>query len=62
MPDAAAIAHTIRGEGPTNDDAGRTMTAFAARIQSAIRVVDAAAEPKTNEVRIAEVRSTDRKE
>ena len=38
------------------------MTASAARIQASIRVVDAAAEPKTSDVRIAEVRSTDCKE
>jgi uncharacterized protein YggE len=62
MPDIAVIGYTIRGEGPTSDDAVRAMTASGARIQAAIRAVDAAAEPKTNEVRIAEVRSTDCKE
>ena len=62
MPDVATIAYTIRGEGPTSDDAVRAMTASAARIQAAIREVDAAAEPKTNDVRIVEVRSTDCKE
>ena len=62
MPDIATITYTIRGEGPTSDDAVRAMTAFAARIHAAIRAIDAAAEPKTSEVRIAEVRSTDCKE
>ena len=62
MPDIATIGYTIRGEGPTSDDAVRAMTTAAARVQAAIRVVDVAAEPKTNEVRIAEVRSTDCKE
>lgn len=62
MPDVAIIGYTIRGEGPSSDDAVRAMTASAARIRSAIAVVDAAAEPKTNEVRIAEVKSTDCKE
>lgn len=62
MPDIATIGYTIRGEGPTSDDAVRAMTASAARIQAAMRVIDSAAEPKTTEVRIAEVRSTDCKE
>ena len=62
MPDIATIGYTIRGEGPTSDDAVRAMTTSAARVRDAIRLVDAAAEPKTNEVRIAEVRSTDCKE
>ena len=62
MPDIATIAYTIRGEGQTSDDAVRAMTASAERIRAAIRVVDAAAEPKTNAVSIAEVRSTDCKE
>lgn len=62
MPDIATIDYTIRGEGPTSDDAVRALTASAARIQAAIRAVDSAAEPKTNEVRIAEVRSADCKE
>lgn len=59
MPDVATIGYTIRGEGPTSDDAVRAMTTAAARIQAATRIVDAAAEPKTSEVRVAEVRSTD---
>lgn len=62
MPDIAAIGYTIRGEGPTSDDAVRSMTGSAARVQAAIRVVDAAAVPKTREVRISEVRSADCKE
>lgn len=62
MPDVATVGYTIRGEGLTSDDAVRSMTASAARIQAAIRAVDPAAEPKTSEVRIAEVRSTDCKE
>ena len=59
MPDVATIGYTIRGEGPTSDDAVRAMTASAARIDAAIHAIDAAAEPKTSDVRIIEVRSTD---
>ena len=62
MPDIATITYTIRGEGPTSDDAVRAMTASAARIDAAVHSIDAAAEPKTSEVRIAAVRSTDCKE
>ena len=62
MPDIATITYTVRGEGSTSDDAVRAMTASAARIHAAIRAIDATAEPKTSEVRIAEVRSTDCKE
>jgi uncharacterized protein YggE len=59
MPDVATIAYTVRGEGPTSDDAVRAMTAAAARIDAAIRGIVDAAEPKTSEVTIAAVRSTD---
>lgn len=62
MPDVATITYTIRGEGPTSDDAVRAMTAAATRIGAAVHEIDAAAEPKTSEVRIAAVRSTDCKE
>lgn len=62
MPDVATIGYTIRGEGPTSDDAVRAMTASAARIQTAIRSIDAAAEPKTDTVQITQVRSPDCKE
>lgn len=62
MPDVATITYTIRGEGPTSDEAVRAMTASAARIDAAVHSVDAAAEPKTSEIRIAVVRSTDCKE
>lgn len=62
MPDVATIGYTIRGEGPTSDDAVRAMTASAARIVAGIHAIDATAGPKTSEVRIAQVRSTDCKE
>jgi uncharacterized protein len=62
MPDVATITYTMRGEGPTSDEALRAMTAAAARIDAAVRGVDSAAEPKTSEVKIAAVRSTDCKE
>lgn len=62
MPDVATIGYTIRGEGPTSDDAVRAMTASAARIEAAIRGVDAAGEPKTDTVQITQVRSSDCKE
>ncbi|HZU51010.1 MAG TPA: SIMPL domain-containing protein, partial [Sphingomicrobium sp.] len=62
MPDIATIGYTIRGEGPTSDDAVRAMTSSAARILAAIHVIDATASPKTNDVRVAEVRSPDCKE
>ena len=61
-PDVATIGYTIRGEGPTSDDAVRAMTTSAARIQAAIRGVDAVAEPKTDTVQITQVRSPDCKE
>jgi uncharacterized protein YggE len=62
MPDVATIGYTVRGEGPGSDDALRAMTGSASRIQAATRIVDAAAEPKTSEVKIAEVRSTECRE
>jgi uncharacterized protein YggE len=62
MPDVASITYTIRGEGPTSDDAVRAMTASAARIDSAVHAIDPAAVPRTSEVRISPVRSTDCKE
>jgi uncharacterized protein len=62
MPDMATISYTARGEGPTSDDAVRAMTASGARIDAAMRAVDAAAEPHTSEVKIAAVRSNDCKE
>jgi uncharacterized protein len=62
MPDVATITYTMRGEGPTSDEALRAMTAAAARIDAAVQGIDAAAEPKTSEVKIAAVRSTDCKE
>jgi uncharacterized protein YggE len=62
MPDVATITYTVRGEGATSDEAVRAMTAAAARIGAAVHEIDAAAEPKTSEVRIAAVRSTECKE
>ena len=62
MPDIATITYTNRGEGPTSDDAVRAMTMSAARIRAAVRAIDAAAEPKTSEVKIVAVKSTDCKE
>lgn len=59
MPDVATINYTIRGEGPTSDDAVRAMTASGARIEAALYPVDPKAEPRTSEVRVAPVRSTD---
>lgn len=62
MPDVATISYTIRGEGPTSDDAVRAMTQSGARIEAALTAVDRAAEPHTTEVRIAVVKSNDCKE
>jgi uncharacterized protein YggE len=62
MPDVATITYTVRGEGPTSDDAVREMTASGARIDAALHAVDAAAEPHTSEVKVAVVRSNDCKE
>ena len=62
MPDVVSITYTIRGEGPTSDEAVRAMTASAGRIDSAVHAIDPAAAPQTSEVRISPVRSTDCKE
>lgn len=62
MPDVATITYTVRGEGATNDDAVRAMTASGARIDAALLAIDSAAEPRTSEVKIEQVRSNDCKE
>ncbi len=62
MPDVATIEYTIRGEGPTSDDAVRAMTASSVRIDAAVHAIDLAAEPHASEVKVAAVRSTDCKE
>jgi uncharacterized protein YggE len=62
MPDVATIIYTVRGEGPTSDDAVRAMTASGARIDTAVHAIDAAAEPHTSEVRITPVRGAECKE
>lgn len=62
MPDVATITYTARGEGPTSDDAVRSMTAAESRIDGALRSIDAAADPRTSEVKVAAVRSNDCKE
>jgi uncharacterized protein YggE len=62
MPDVATITFAVRGEGATSDDAVRAMTASAARIDAAAQAIDPAADPRTSEVRITTVRSTDCKD
>lgn len=62
MPDIATITYTVRGEGATSDDAVRAMTASAARIEAALGAIDRAAEPRTSDVNIAQVKSDDCKE
>ena len=56
-PDVATISYTIRGEGPSSDDAVRAMTMTASRIKTALRAIDSAAEPTTSEVRVAAVKN-----
>ncbi len=62
QPDVAIITYTVRGEGATSDDAVRAMTASGARIETALRSVDPAAEPRTSEVKVDQVKSDDCKE
>jgi uncharacterized protein YggE len=62
MPDIATITYIVRGEGATSDDAVRAMTGSAARIDSALAAIDRAAEPRTSEVKVEQVRSDDCKE
>ena len=50
IPDVATISYTIRGEGTTSDDAVRAMVAAGQRIESDLRHIDPAIEPKTSEV------------
>jgi uncharacterized protein YggE len=52
VPDVATISYTIRGEGTTSDDAVRAMVVSGQRIESDLRHIDPAIEPKTSEVRI----------
>ena len=59
MPDVATISYSIRGEGATSDDAVRAMTTSASLIRAAVRGVDNNAEPKTSEVKIAQVKSVE---
>jgi uncharacterized protein len=61
-PDLAIVTYTVRGEGSSSDDAVRAMTAQDARIEGALRKVDAAAEPQTGDVKVTPVRSDDCKE
>ncbi len=61
-PDVATISYTLRGEGPTSDDAVRAMVAAGVRIEVAIHGVDANAEPRTGDVKVTPVKSDDCKE
>jgi uncharacterized protein YggE len=63
-PDLAIIDYTVRGEGSRSDDALRTMTRTAARIEAALHKIDGGAEPLTGDgdVSIAPVKSDDCKE
>ncbi len=61
-PNLAIIAFTVRGEGSSSDDAVRAMTAQGARIEGALRKIDAIAEPLTGDVKVTPVRSDDCKE
>jgi uncharacterized protein YggE len=56
-PDVATISYTIRGEGPSSDDAVRAMTMTGSKIKTALRAIDAAADPTTSEVRVAAVKN-----
>ncbi len=51
-PNLAIIAFTVRGEGSSSDDAVRAMTAQGARIEGALRKIDAIAEPLTGDVKV----------
>jgi uncharacterized protein YggE len=62
MPDLATITYTARGEGPTSDDAVRSMAAAETRISNAVHTIDGAAQPQTSEIKVAAVRSDDCKE
>jgi uncharacterized protein len=62
LPDIATINYTARGEGSTSDDAVRAMVAMEARIERALRSLDRTAEPRTGDVRVTPVKSSDCKE
>jgi len=61
-PDVAVIGYSLRGEGATSDDAVRAMVASGSRIEAALRTIDPAAQPKTGNVRVTAVTSSDCKE
>jgi uncharacterized protein YggE len=61
-PDVATISYTLRGEGQTSDDAVRAMVAMGARIESSLRGVDPAAEPRSDKVQVTPVKPADCKE
>lgn len=61
-PDRATFNYTLRGEGPTSDDAVRAMVSMGTRIEAAIKGVDADAEPRTGSIETQAVKSSDCKE
>src|SRR5260221_13175569 len=50
--DVATISYTLRGEGPTSDDAVRAMVATGVRTEVAIHGVDANAKPREGAVTV----------
>src|SRR4051794_14662541 len=58
MPDVAVISYILRGEGMTSDEAVRAMTVIGAKAEASLRRLDAAAEPKTEGVRVNPVRGS----
>jgi uncharacterized protein YggE len=61
-PDVATIGYMVRGEGTTSDEAVRAMTATATRIEAGLRAIDPTAEPRTSDVKVNAVKSSDCKE
>lgn len=57
-PDVATIGYTLRGEGRTSDEAVRAMVAAGDQIESALRSMDAATDPRTSEVKVSPARSS----
>src|SRR2546421_12993188 len=58
MADVATISYTLRGEGATSDEAVRAMVAMGDRIEAALRGINGAAEPKTDDVRTSPVKGS----
>jgi len=61
-PDLATVNYTLRGEGSTSDDALRAMVGMGRKIETALRGIDPAAEPRTGDVSTQAVKSDDCKE